>query len=32
MIELAWIWLRYQPNSPLSVWLQDFPVGDHLIS
>src|SRR5215475_2219678 len=20
MIELAWIWLRYQPNSPLSVW------------
>ena len=20
MIELAWIWLLYQPNSPLSVW------------
>ena len=22
MIELAWIWLRYQPNSPLSVWFR----------
>jgi transposase len=20
MIELAWLWLRYQPNSPLSAW------------
>jgi transposase len=22
MIELAWIWLRYQPDSPLSVWFR----------
>ena len=20
MIELAWLWLRYQPDSPLSQW------------
>jgi len=22
MIELAWMWLRHQPNSPLSIWFQ----------
>ena len=22
MIELAWLWLRHQPNSPLSIWLE----------
>ena len=22
MIELAWIWLRYQPDSPLSIWFR----------
>jgi transposase len=23
MIELAWMWLRHQPDSPLSVWFRD---------
>ena len=23
MIELAWLWLRHQPNSPLSIWLRE---------
>lgn len=23
MIELAWIWLRYQPNSDLSIWFHE---------
>ena len=23
MIELAWMWLRHQPNSPLSVWFHE---------
>ncbi len=23
MIELAWLWLRHQPASPLSAWFQD---------
>jgi transposase len=23
MIELAWLWLRHQPASPLSVWFHD---------
>jgi transposase len=23
MIELAWLWLRYQPDSSLSVWFRD---------
>src|SRR4029077_10284944 len=23
MIELAWLWLRNQPNSPLSVWFRE---------
>ena len=23
MIELAWLWLRYQPDSPLSVWFRE---------
>ena len=23
MIELAWAWLRFQPNSPLSIWFRD---------
>ena len=23
MVELAWLWLRYQPASPLSVWFQE---------
>src|ERR1700760_2724083 len=23
MIELAWLWLRHQPDSPLSVWVRD---------
>jgi transposase len=22
MIELAWLWLRHQPDSPLSIWFQ----------
>ena len=22
-IELAWLWLRYQPDSDLSVWFRD---------
>ena len=22
MIELAWIWLRHQPDSPLSIWFR----------
>ena len=27
MVELAWLWLRYQPDSPLSQWFQ-ARVGD----
>jgi transposase len=23
MIELAWLWLRHQPNSPLSTWFRE---------
>jgi transposase len=23
MIELAWMWLRYQPDSRLSVWFRE---------
>jgi transposase len=23
MVELAWLWLRHQPESPLSVWFRD---------
>ena len=23
MIELAWLWLRHQPDSPLSIWFRD---------
>src|ERR1700739_3260508 len=23
MIELAWLWLRHQPDSPLSVWFRE---------
>jgi len=23
MVELAWLWLRYQPNSPLSHWFKE---------
>ena len=23
MVELAWLWLRYQPDSPLSIWFRD---------
>jgi transposase len=23
MVELAWLWLRHQPDSPLSVWFRD---------
>src|SRR5262245_17255442 len=23
MIELAWLWLRYQPDSPLSIWFRE---------
>ena len=23
MIELAWMWLRHQPDSPLSVWFRE---------
>jgi transposase len=22
MIELAWLWLRYQPDSALSIWFR----------
>ena len=22
-IELAWLWLRHQPNSPLSIWFRE---------
>ena len=28
MIELAWLWLRYQPNSDLSRWFQARVKGD----
>ena len=24
MIELAWLWLRHQPNSPLSMWFREW--------
>jgi transposase len=27
MIELAWLWLRYQPGSALSIWFHER-VGD----
>jgi transposase len=27
MTELAWLWLRHQPGSALSVWLREH-VGD----
>jgi transposase len=27
MIELAWLWLRYQPGSALSIWFRER-VGD----
>ena len=23
MIELAWSWLRFQPDSPLSIWFRE---------
>jgi transposase len=23
MVELAWLWLRYQPDSALSIWYRD---------
>jgi transposase len=23
MIELAWLWLRYQPDSALSLWFRE---------
>jgi transposase len=23
MIELAWLWLRHQPNGPLSIWFRE---------
>ena len=23
MIELAWLWVRYQPHSALTLWFQD---------
>jgi hypothetical protein len=23
MVELAWFWLRHQPNSPLSIWFRE---------
>jgi transposase len=23
MIELAWLWLRHQPDSPLSIWFRE---------
>jgi transposase len=23
MIELAWLWLRHQPDSPLRVWFRE---------
>jgi transposase len=23
MVELAWLWLRYQPDSSLSVWFRE---------
>ena len=23
MIELAWLWLRHQPGSPLSIWFRE---------
>ena len=23
MVELAWLWLRHQPDSPLSVWFRE---------
>jgi transposase len=28
MIELAWLWLRYQPNSALSQWFQARVLGN----
>jgi transposase len=28
MIELAWMWLRHQPDSALSIWFRER-VGDH---
>jgi transposase len=26
MLELAWFWIRYQPDSPLTIWFRE-PVG-----
>jgi transposase len=23
MIELAWLWVRHQPDSPLSIWFRE---------
>ena len=23
MIELAWLWVRYQPHSALTIWFRD---------
>ena len=23
MLELAWFWIRYQPNSPLTIWFRE---------
>jgi transposase len=23
MLELAWFWIRYQPDSPLTIWLRE---------
>jgi hypothetical protein len=32
MIELAWLWLRHQPDSPLSVWFRERRVVDICMS
>jgi len=29
MLELAWLWLRYQPDSALSRWFKTRTQGDH---
>jgi hypothetical protein len=23
MLELAWFWIRYQPDSPLTIWFRE---------
>jgi hypothetical protein len=28
MIELAWLWLRHQPDSPLSIWFRERRKGE----